>query len=43
MILEVVLNCVSDNAVVSPKYPASILKTHKSTCCFLDIDSASLL
>jgi len=38
-----VLNCLSDSTVVSPKYPASILKNHKSTFCFLDSDSASLL
>ena len=40
---EAVLNCLSEKATVSPQYPASILKNHKSVFCFLDKDSASLL
>jgi len=40
---EAVLNCLSDKVVVSPKFPASILKNHESAYCFLDEDSASLL
>ncbi len=40
---EAVVNCLSDKAIVSPQYPASILKNHKSAYCFLDKDSASLL
>ena len=40
---KAVLNCLSDKAVVSPQYPASILKNHDSAYSFLDEESASLL
>lgn len=40
---EAVSNCLSDKAVVSPNYPASMLKNHESAYCFLDKESASLL
>jgi len=40
---EAVLNCLSDKAVISPQYPASILKNHNSAYSFLDKESASLL
>lgn len=40
---EAVLNCLSDNAQISPKYPASILKKHPRVFCYLDKYSASLL
>ena len=40
---QAVLECLSENADVSPKHPASILKNHNSAYCFLDKDSASLL
>lgn len=38
-----VKNCLSENAIVSPQYPASILKTHSEVYCYLDKQSASLL
>jgi len=38
-----VKNCLSKEAEISPQNPASILKTHESTFCYLDEDSASLL
>ena len=40
---EAVRNCLSDDTKVTPTYPASILKTHKSVFCYLDKFSASLL
>jgi glucosamine-6-phosphate deaminase len=40
---EAVRNCFSENARITPKNPASILKKHESCYCFLDKQSASLL
>ncbi len=40
---EAVRNCLADDVEVSPKWPASILKTHDSCRVFLDEDSASLM
>ncbi|MCP4762388.1 MAG: glucosamine-6-phosphate deaminase [archaeon] len=40
---EAVSNCISEEAIVSPKYPSSILKNHKNLFCYLDHKSASLL
>ncbi|MFW9938665.1 MAG: glucosamine-6-phosphate deaminase [Candidatus Thorarchaeota archaeon] len=40
---EAVKNCLSVNAIISPQYPASILRKHPRVHCYLDKDSASLL
>jgi glucosamine-6-phosphate deaminase len=40
---EAVKNCFSVNIIVSPQYPASILRKHPRVYCYLDKDSASLL
>ncbi len=40
---EAVKNCLAEDAIVSPLYPASILKTHPNVFCYLDKESASLL
>jgi glucosamine-6-phosphate deaminase len=38
-----VKNCLSNDSAISPKYPASVLKTHPHVFCYLDKKSASLL
>jgi glucosamine-6-phosphate deaminase len=40
---KAVRDCLSTDLPISPNYPASILKQHKSGFCFLDRDAASLL
>jgi len=40
---KAVRNCLSENASITPEYPASVLKKHPKVYCFLDKDSASLL